>query len=181
MRTLIRKKVFESLFNKTSFQNRVFRSRKVPLNDDEESNVKDGVILIYLEREQSQKINESPAIYRRSLDLSIAIIKTMLPEDSEFIEDQIEDVAQEVEDIFGDDDSLGGLASGMDFTGYEFMDDETGEYKQGAVKLSYSIKYEIERGQDGNDLDDFGTSHVMLKHNDHEDFGMVVTHQELPT
>lgn len=180
MRTAIRQKVYNCLYNKTAFQDRVFRSRRVPLNDREDDNVKEGVILIYLEREQSTVLNQAPVIYKRILELSIVILKTMLPEESELIEDQLEDVAQEVEDIFGDNDNLDGIVSGMTFTGYEFKDDEDGEYKQGAVKLSYSIEYELERGLEEDELDDFAVSHVMLKHKDHEDFGLTITHQELP-
>lgn len=181
MRTIIRKAVFDCLFDKTDFGKRVFRSRRVPLNDQEDENVRDGVILIYLEREQSQVINVSPVIYRRSLELSIVVLKTMLPEESELVEDQLEEVAQQIEDIFGDNDTLDGKVSRMILTGYEFKDDEDSEYKQGAVKLTYSIEYELERGMSEDELDDLGTSSVMFEHNGHKDFPLTIVHQELPS
>jgi hypothetical protein len=173
-RRLIREKVYNLINNKTSFGPRVFRSRKVPLEHDEECN--NGVILIYIEKESSSIFTDSPREYKRTLTLSIAVIKTMRPEDIERIEDQIEVVTQKIEEIIGKNDDLEGVVSDVTFDGYEFIDNEDGEFKEGASKLTYSITYYISTGLEESDLDDFKKSHVEIKQGENSDFQLDLIH-----
>jgi hypothetical protein len=173
-RRLIREKVYSLINNKTSFGPRVFRSRKVPLEHDEECN--NGVILIYIEKESSSIFNDSPREYKRTLTLSVAVMKTMLPEDIERIEDQVDVVAEKIEEILGKNDDLGGLASDVVFDGYEFINNEEGEFKEGATKLTYSITYYIATGLEESDLDDFKKSHIEIKQDENSDFQLDLIH-----
>lgn len=162
--------------DQTSFRKRVFLSRKVPLSKDDE--VEDGAILIFIEKENAQIWNQSPKTYKKTLTLSIALIKSLAPDDIEAIEDQLETVAEEVENILEKNDTLDDLCEGLDFDSYEANSNEDGEYKEGAIKLTYSITYYEEVGPEEADLDDFNSSSVKLKHEDHsDDFNFTVTHQ----
>lgn len=173
-RKLIRDKVFELLNLNTSFGNRVYRCRKVPFDENGECN--QGVVLIYLEKESSEVFNDTPRTYRRSLSLSIAIVKSLTPEDIEKIEDQIEVVSLQVEKIMGKNETLGELASDVTFEGYEFLDSDDGELRTGAIKLTYSIEYYIDVGLEEADLGNLVKSHVELKQGANSDFQFDVNH-----
>jgi hypothetical protein len=175
-RKQIRNKVFEIINSKTSFGGRVYLSRKVPFSKDDEA--EDGVILVFVEKESASIWNGSPKEYKKTITLSIAIIKSLNSEDIEAIEDQLETVAEEVEKILGKNDTLDGLCSELDYESYESIINEDGEFKEGAIKLTYSITYYEQSGLEEADMDDFRASSIVLKHNDHvDDFKFDITHQ----
>jgi hypothetical protein len=173
-RKLIRDKIYNILNNHTDFGTRVFQSRKAPLGKDGECD--DGVILVYFEKESSAVFNDSPREYKRVLNLSIAIMKNLDPEEIVKIEDQLEVVSLQVEKIMGKNDDLGGLCSDIVFDGYEFFDNDDAEFKEGAIKLSYSITYYVQTGLEESDLDDFGKSHVEIKQGENSDFQLDLIH-----
>lgn len=175
-RKLIRKKVASILVDKTSYLKRVYLSRKVPFSKDDEA--EDGVILVFVEKENASLFNRAPKEYKKTLTLSIAIIKSLNPDDVIAIEDQLETVAEQVEKILAKNDTLDGLCSEVDFESYEAITNEDGEFKEGAIKLTYSITYYEQAGLEEADLEDFNESSVVIAHGDHEDdFKFNVIHQ----
>lgn len=164
------------LKGKTSLEDNVFLSRKVPLKHDDETEL--GVILVYIERESAVVWQASPKMYKKTMTLTVAIVKSLNPDDVEEIEDQLEDITEEVENIIEKNDTLDDTCSECDFQGYEAITNEEGEFKEGAVKLTYSIVYYEEVGLDEDDLNEFNQSTVKIKNNDHaNDFSFKVDHQ----
>ena len=176
-RKQIRQKVFDLIKDETDFGERVFLSRKVPLNHDEDESL-DGSIIVFVEKETATVWNQSPKTYKKTLSVAVAVVKSLKPDDVESIEDQLETIAEQVQDILEENDTLDGLCSECDYQSSDPLSNTDGEYVEGAIKLTYSITYYEEVGKAEDDLDDFNTSNVSIKHNDHADFNFEVQHQE---
>jgi hypothetical protein len=175
-RKQIRNKVFELINDETDFGERVFLSRKVPFGKNDEC--EKGVILVFIERESAAIFNQAPKEYKKTLTLSVAIIKSLDPEEIEAIEDQLEVIAEQIEGILEKNDTLDELCSECDFQSYEVSSNDEGEFKEGAIKLTYSITYYVEVGKEEADLSEFETSEVKIKHETHpDDFSISVDHQ----
>lgn len=161
-RKKIRKKVVELLKGNTAAGTKVFPNASVPPWEEELP-----VILVYPRTEPTDVYATAPREYARSLSLAIEIIAAGPEENDELVtpdsgvtslEDVLDDIAQEIEDIFDKDDSLDGNASESFLTNSEFEFDADGGQPIGSCRLTYNVIYHTMSPRDTSDqenIEDF--------------------------
>lgn len=136
-RTIIREKLLEIIkgvaptYN-TSVGENVFsnRSRVIP------SEKLPSINLVYGNESAQNTVLNRP-IYLRTLPVSIEI-KLMANDD---IDNQADIICEEIEQIFINDKTIGGTASGVIYRGVEILLNPTGEKVLATYTLNYDIQY----------------------------------------
>lgn len=93
-------------------------------------------ILIYTRSERADVFNESPREYRRVLQIAVQL--HVLGEDTD---DPLDAMAEQVEALILDDDTLGGTVSDVRLADSEFVFTDDGEQEMGAARLTFEAEY----------------------------------------
>lgn len=145
----IRNKVVFLLKGKTNAVDNVYPARAIP-NWHEDL----PAIMVYPTSEVSEKFSVAPWDNRRTINLAIEIIAT--DPDELKLADQLDDLAEQVENALGVDDSLGGLVEINALTSTDFEYESTGEQPLGSCTMVYQVVYLKAAVANRNDQADFG-------------------------
>lgn len=178
-RKLIRQKFVEILKGKTSVGDRVFSNPSAPTWADELP-----VILIRTLTESSEMYGQAPREYQRTLQVMVEIIVEggedgLCPSTdidgqpcTTFVEDKLDDIAQEMECALFVDDTVGGTASDLMPLSAEFDFVAEGEKPIGSARMIYNVVYYelLPSSLDKvSGIDDFKTASVEYKVGHHDE------------
>ncbi len=167
LRKAIRKAVVDILKGNTDAGDRVFPNASVPPWSNELP-----VILVYQRTEPAREISMSPKELQRSLDLAIEIVAKGPEENSDLatpepgvksLEDQLDDIAEQVECFMHADDTLQGTCDESVLTTTEFEFESVGEMPIGSARLTYEASYTTMVPRDTSKQDanaDFATNDI---------------------
>lgn len=145
LRKVIRKKIAEILKDKTNAGGRVYPNATVPPWQEELP-----VILVYTVSENASKYAEAPRELERALSVTIEIIAEGPEVNEELadfkpgevsVEDQVDNIAEQVENAMSADETFGGLTDDSILTNTEFEFDGNGGSPIGSARLTYSVTY----------------------------------------
>jgi hypothetical protein len=131
-RQAIRTAIQNILSGKTSAETRVFRTRFTSFKRNELP-----AIGIYLLSETSDAQDSAPREYLRKATVAIEGIVRV----SDQPDDEVDDLAEEIETAMNVDPTLFGAASDSTLTATEMEVFENGDQHIGAIRLQYEIKY----------------------------------------
>lgn len=141
------------------------------------------LIVVYARQEEIEQLNVSPREYRRALEISIEII-AQGPEDpnaseGKFLEDILDDIAEQVETELGRDETVGqldrlegndcALVDELILNNVEFEYRGEGKKPSGSVKLIYNAMYtekrpaSVDQQAEAYGIADFKTAHAEWK------------------
>ena len=142
-RRLIREAVAAALVDKTRAGPRVFSNRPNALSQAPSALPGDTrefpAIIVYTRSTRSEVFDESPRRYRHEAELFVECADEILPGDE--IDDQLDQFEQEVSDALLLDDTLGGTADDLRFTGSTMAVRADGAQLLGACVLSFNAIY----------------------------------------
>lgn len=188
LRKNIRKAVVAMLKDKTDVGARVFSNSSVPAWEEELP-----VILVYQRTESAVEFAMAPKELRRSLDLAIEIVAKGPEENSDLqtpetgvksLEDQLDDIAEQVECLLHADDTLQGTCDESSLTNTEFEFESVGALPIGSARLTYEALYNTMAPRDTskqNADDDFETNQVDYNIGDDENTREASDKVDLPT
>lgn len=136
-RKLIRDQVVLALNGHTDAGLNVWASRVLPV-----WNGRNGLeavmpsILIYTPSDRAEVFNESPREYRRSLQIAVQL--HVLGAD---VDDPLDAMAEQVEALLLEDETLGGTVSDLRLVDSEFVFSDEGEREMGAARLMFEATY----------------------------------------
>jgi len=174
LRKNIRKRVVQILKGKTDAKNRVRPNASTKIKAEQLP-----VILVYPQSESISEFNQAPRELERELTLAIEIVATGSEVDGEgqtvstkkSLEDQLDDIAEQIECEMSRDDTLGGVADMSILTGVDMEFDGEGGQPIGSARLTYAITYTTmsPRSLDKQDgLADFDEANVQFNIGDDE-------------
>lgn len=141
IRKAIRHAIANVLKNNTEVGANVFPSRKRKLSGLP-------AILVYTLEETAEVFNEAPRELKRVLSVAIEIVAR---EDAG-LDDALDDIAQEVEDILSENQTLDDVASDVVLTRTQIDLGAEGDNQHGACILAYDVTYytmDVSDGVDG--------------------------------
>lgn len=144
------------------WEDRVFKNRMRPLSArpnirSERSQLP--ALIIYTRNEKAIIFNTAPREYKCAVELIIEIVS----DDTDHVDDALDDMAQTVEQILGRDDTIAGTADDCVYTGTEMtIVAERVERAIGAVALVFEVTYYRLAPDPGYNetLEDLQTVHV---------------------
>lgn len=134
LRKVIRKKVATVLNAAASVTSlaTVIESRYSPLWESELP-----LVLVYVDGENSEKINESPREYQRDIRLGFEIVAEAL----DGVEDTLDDIAEAVEQVIFADETLGGTASDSMLKSVDIEFRTQAQKTVGALLIGFAVPY----------------------------------------
>lgn len=141
----IRHAIVSLLKDKTDAANRVFPNASIPPWSEELP-----VILVYPRSETANVYGQAPLEYERNLDIAVEIVgqgpEENLQLDGEdqnqkFLEDTLDDIAEQVEGLLANDDTFGGVADASVLQNTELEYDSAGGQPIGSCRLTYNVTY----------------------------------------
>lgn len=173
-RKTIRKKIVEILkAANLSVGQRVFPNATIPPWEEELP-----VILVYPRSEPADEFAIAPRELKRDLDLAIEIIAagpelnpdTLTPKSGQkSLEDQLDDIAEEIECAMDMDETLGGTCDNSILTLTEFEYEPGGGQPIGSARMTYAVSYNTMAPRDidkQGGLVDFKTTNAKWTDND---------------
>jgi len=164
------------LTEKTPAGARVFLSRGIPTQTEEMP-----LVLIYTPSESAEVFDVSQKRYKRVLDLRIECITQGVDDDD--LDRRLETLGELVEELMERDETLGGIASTVEFLGAEYQVEHVSDSPTGLLALRYGIEfYTYAQRLDGQCLDDFNLADINWKVGHHAEpaDNIVDAHDSLP-
>jgi hypothetical protein len=171
-RKAIRAHVVGLLMGETSAETRVFANRAAPVHAGAEL----PAIVVWADREEAQKEEEAPLVWRRKLEVRVEVIARALGHPAVAptggatvsLADVLDDLCEEVEQIlfkqprFWGLDSLAspGFIQDLVFRGVEVEIREDGASLLGSAALTWEVSYDVEDGPDPAELPNLTKVHV---------------------
>lgn len=143
IRKAIRKNIATALMNNTDAEANVFASRTRKISAKSLP-----AILVYTREETAEVFNESPRELKRVVSVAIEIAARA----DEDLDDQLDDIAQQVEDIMSEQQTLEDVASDVLLTRTEIQLTADGDNQHGACILTYDVTYyeeDVSQGVEG--------------------------------
>lgn len=159
-RRLIRNHIRDLLKGKKIVpSDRVVTSRSAPSDIE-----KLPVILIYTRNENVSAHNEAPKSYKRFVEVVIEVIDT--GDDDEKLSDQLDDMADKIEEAIEYDETLGGKADRLALTSLQSAWESGGQSPLGSLILTYDVLYYQDVGAHCfPDLEQVGIEHKIAGEN----------------
>lgn len=147
-RKSIRHAIAAALTGNTSAGANVFasRTRSIPAS-------KLPAILVYTSSETAEVFNQSPRELRRTLSVGIEIAARA----DDDLDDALDDIAEQVERVMSEHQTLSGTASDVLLTGTEITLTKDGDNQHGAAILTYEVTYytvDVSEGIEGPGVPD---------------------------
>lgn len=149
-RKTIRNKVVSILMDATNAGENVFSSRVRAISPDNLP-----ALNVQTYEESAQKFNETRREYRRTLKLGIGILARAQDD----LDDQLDDIAEQIEQLILDDETLDNTVEDTLITGTD-MRIELGDNSIGGMIIEFDVIYHTEHQQDFDDLEGL---HITLK------------------
>jgi hypothetical protein len=141
-RKTIRKKIIALLKDATAAEDRVYPNASIP---PWEKNLP--VILVFNRNEDADLYATAPRELKRMVQFAVEIHAAgpdeseLLPPEVDSLSDILDDIAEQVEDVFNADDTLGGLADDSILSSTIFDYEGAGNQPIGAARLVYTVTY----------------------------------------
>jgi hypothetical protein len=141
-RKVIRKKIIELLKGQTDAEDRVFPNASIPPWSKDLP-----AILVFNRLEDAEEWAKAPRELKRMVDFSVEITAAgsdeheLLPPNVNSLSDILDDIAQQVEDVFEKDETLGGTADDSILTSTQFDVEGSGEQPIGSARLVFRVTY----------------------------------------
>ena len=170
------KELFIALFKEASqttgiSQDLIFSHKRAMIDFEEE--ISQGLVVVDIDSENSSTFSKSPRQSKRTLKMSVLILKGKVPENTVELEDQLYELAHKFEEImirWELKTALRDIVNDLDFEGCELIYREESEFKQGMAKLSYSIVYYQDESIPETEFDDFLRGNSIINHQNHKEF-----------
>jgi hypothetical protein len=130
----LKKAIRTALMGKTQVGDKVFLSRSVPTQYEEEF-----VILIFSMDEAIDRFNEAPKDYKRNMTVRIEAVG--VGNDDDDLDAKLELVADRIERLMEIDETLGGLANKLELSGSEYRGDGQAQSPMGLLALIYNLEF----------------------------------------
>lgn len=170
-RAVIRQRVMELLFDKTEALDRVFPNRARQLWPEELP-----AILVYTRSENVTEFDHAPRSLKRDLRLAVEVVAKA----DEQLDDQLDEIARQVEDALLGEDTLGGVCSDCLLSDVELALTGEGETLWGTLLMTFQITYFTEVKDSDVELANLERVNVDYRLNEDEISDAVDT-IELPT
>lgn len=169
-RQLIREAATALLVNQGPWENRVFKNRMRPLSQrpgQRSSRSQLPALIIYTRNEQAEVFNAAPRIYRCTLELVFEYIV----DESDTIDDELDDGAEIIERIIGRNDTLSDTVNDTEYSSSQITIADQGERPIGSVILTFAVEYDRESPDDeyNDTLDDFDKLDTQYSINNQQD------------
>ncbi len=130
----IKEKVQNFLKGKTAAEDRVFISRSIPTQYEEQD-----VILIHTTGESIERFDQAPKSYKRNLTLLIECVSTG-DTDSD-LDLQLEEMGEIVEDWLEQDETLDGLVNKVELVGTDYQYEPEAQNPMGLLALRFDVEF----------------------------------------
>lgn len=131
----VRRKIVERLKDRTEAAERVFSNRARQLWPEELP-----AIMVYTRSETSKDFGSAPRSLERELRMAVEIVAKA----DENLDDELDTIAQQVEDRILGDDTLGGICSDIILTDTEMAVSGEGDTLFGSAVLTFRVVYHTE-------------------------------------
>lgn len=153
----IRREIVRRIKGNTDAGENVFSNSTTPSWDENLP-----VILVYPQSEDLRERSQAPREFIRDLSISIEITaggpEEPFLDGKKSVEDQLDDIAYQVEQILSSDDSLGCRTDDLLLSNLEFQFEGEGARPIGTVRLIYLAKYVDNFPDNADGLADFKTA-----------------------
>lgn len=169
-RQLIREAAAALLVDQGPWQDRIYRNRMRPLSQlpgQRSARSKLPALVIYTRNEQAEVFNVAPRTYRCTVELVFEYIA----DDSDTLDDQLDDGAEIIERIIGRNDTLSGTANDSEYSSSQLAFSDQGERNLGSIILTFAVEYDREApdGDFNDTLDDFDKLETQYSLNNQQD------------
>jgi len=157
IRKAIRYAIANVLKDNTDAGGNVFASRTRKLTADNLP-----AILVYTTEEAAEEFIQAPRELKRTLTVRIEIAARA----DEELDDTLDDLAQEVEDILSENQTLDDVASDVILTRTEIVLNADGDNQHGACVMSYDVTYytkDVSDGEEGPGVPDANVLRVFAR------------------
>lgn len=148
--------VKSALIGKTDAADRVFIGRSVPTQTEDLP-----VLLIYSTGENVSRFNEAPKNYQRNMNLLVECI--VAGNDDDDLDIKMETLAEKVETILENDETLGGIANKLELSGSDYQSEPDAQSPIGNLALRFNVEFYTDAIREGVCLDTFKGADVDWK------------------
>lgn len=142
-RAEIRKRVVETLRDRTDVADRVFSNRARQLWPEELP-----AIMVYTRTESASEFGSAPRTLKREIRLAVEVVAKA----DEDLDDELDRISEQVEALIGSDDTLGGTVADVVIQDLEMSLSGQGETVFGSSVMTFRVTYFREIVADSSEL-----------------------------